>query len=126
MRTISTSHHLKIDFMPPVNLNLKFLESFKIDFWYKLLIYISAIMLIVSELFISESGISVFFNFAKWSLLIGLMGWFIEVLMLFFGTLARKRNDENIADYITVLLGVVLWLLFPIWIIFVLLPFNPF
>ena len=107
------------------NASIDILGSFKLNHWYKLAIYLGAVLIILSFVFVNNSNASKYTSFAVDSLVLGLIVWILDDTIYAIGS---SRIDEahydnakrEIAKNSLAAIFIVRWIGLFIWIIIIL------
>jgi hypothetical protein len=77
------------------NASIDILGSFKLNHWYKLAIYLGAVLIILGFVFVNNSNVAKYNSFAVDSLVLGLIVWILDDTLFVIG---RSRIDEAYGD----------------------------
>jgi uncharacterized membrane-anchored protein len=111
------------------NASIDILGSFKLNHWYKLAIYLGAVLIILSFVFVNNSNVSQYTSFAVDSLVLGLIVWILDDTIYAIGSLSvdeaysDHNKHENTKHTLTAIYAV-RWLGLFIWILIVLTSFE--
>ena len=73
--------------------SIDILGSFKLNQWYKLAIYLGAVLIILSFVFVNNSNVARYNSFAVDSLVLGLIVWILDDTLYAYGKL--KEWEEH-------------------------------
>ncbi|MDA4124674.1 MAG: hypothetical protein OK438_04390 [Thaumarchaeota archaeon] len=104
------------------NASIDVLGSFKLNHWYKLAIYLGAVLIILGFVFVNNSNVAKYTSFAVDSLVLGLIVWMLDDTIYAIGSSriegahyddAKREVAKNYALAIFVVrwFGLVLWIL---------------
>jgi len=103
------------------NASIDILGSFKLNRWYKLAIYLGAILIILGFVFVNNSNVARYTSFAEESLVLGLIVWMLDDSLYVIGNWreevaysdSAKRDaarDSIMAIYIVRWIGLGIWI----------------
>jgi hypothetical protein len=79
--------------MPSASIDV--LGSFKLNQWYKLAIYLGAVLIILSFVFVNNSNVSKYTSFGVYSLVLGLLVWILDDSVY---TAGKVKDDDLFSD----------------------------
>jgi hypothetical protein len=96
------------------------LSNFKVNNWYKLAIYLGAVLIILSFVFVNNSDVTKYTNFAVESLILGSLAWVAEDTIRAYGYWVEGKapdyskqdavKDSAIALYAVEWIGLLIWI----------------
>lgn len=105
------------------NASIDILGSFKLNHWYKLAIYLGAVLIILSFVFVNNSNVAKYTGFAVDSLVLGLIVWMIDDTLIIYGNIKdqEERYDKlKVAKSLASVVFAVRWVGLFIWIVIIL------
>jgi hypothetical protein len=104
------------------NTSIEILGSLKLNQWYKLAIYLGAVLVILSFVFVNNSNVARYTGFAVDSLVLGLIFWMIDDTLVLYGEIkeAEEHYDKlKVAKNLAPTVFAVRWVGLFIWIIII-------
>lgn len=107
------------------NASIDILGSFKLNHWYKLAIYLGAVLIILSFVFVNNSNLSKYTGFAVDSLVLGLIVWILDDTLYVIGNWREEvaygdQAKRDAAKSSVAAIFVVRWIGLFIWIFIIL------
>jgi hypothetical protein len=107
------------------NASIDILGSFKLNHWYKLAIYLGAVIIILSFVFVNNSNLARYTSFAVDSLVLGLVVWILDDTLYAYG---KVREEEahydnaklDVAKNTLTAIFAVRWVGLLVWILIIL------
>lgn len=107
------------------NASIDILGSFKLNHWYKLAIYLGAVLIILGFVFVNNPNVSKYTSFAVDSLVLGLIVWILDDTLYAVGSLRideayGDRAKQDTAKNTLAAIYIVRWIGLFIWIFIIL------
>lgn len=103
--------------------SIDILGSFKLNHWYKLAIYLGAVLIILAFIFPNNSNAGTYNHFAVESLVLGLIVWIVDDTLYVFGQAREAEEHYNklrVAKTYATAIFAARWIGLFIWIIIIL------
>ena len=95
------------------------LGSFKVNQWYKLAIYVGAVLIILGFVFVNNPNLTKYTDFAVESLVLGLIAWILDDTLRAYGEVRideERYNKLEVGKNVLTVVYAVRWIGLFVWI----------
>jgi hypothetical protein len=105
------------------NASIDIIGSFRLNHWYKLAIYLGAVLIILGFVFVGNSNVAKYTGFAVESLVLGLIVWMLDDTLRAYGEVrleVERYNKLEVGKGILTVIFATRWVGLFIWIAIIL------